>query len=768
MFYGISSRQIFVSPNRSFKCNIFRFAAFAELFEAAVKKGVVPIQNLHPGYYYHTSAEYSMKRRKTVEKSSMQLQNLDGNRFVCHWAPSEFYGQMRPVIDESLTVDFLGDRLQQDLVLATFQHELSVNHAAIILSLLTSALTQFKKYRCSRMKLIIMHEMADTYFSIDNYDMALQLLDQPMWEYRRGSWWLLMRICLVTVLKCAYVLGKWKTYVIACFEALNPKLDMSLSERSRLHNNLQKFLDGIVPDPEPDLNQSDVASAQTLWNAIISDRCFFLVPMHSIRSCIDVQVCFKTETVEAGCTTTVALSFTSNAVLPIGFSKLALLFNNSAYDSDFVIENAAFLILNPGETKNIDFAFSPLPEDTGHEIFVKSLKLSIGQPDASICGTLQWDLDVEDVAEVRSKVPFVSSFTKSTRLRTQLGRSCETIDSQVITTLLESVASDSKIPCTVFFRSEDEVEKVTLNIQVYYEIELLVGGKHLVFASTLQCSAVICILSPLAVDSHLLSQRGECIEELVVGQEFILNAVLNFGDIEVCVVDVVPELKDEFRLKEIDKFPLEKGKSGMRMNSEYGTGFNLRTVLRRCSSDRYRSGVHRVDYSLMEKVTVRTMEMSTLYADYDYGFTVTRFPLVKAPVVTCPVLVSCNMPAYGFIRTSFHLTYTIRNMATEIADLRLKVEPSEMIMFSGLLEDNIRLLPEVTFTVSLALLPLAVGHIDIPRLILSSSSYSDEMLNSIGQRNLLRKILILPCCKEVAEKAFLATAEAQDPFSRES
>ncbi|KAK8766832.1 hypothetical protein V5799_006390 [Amblyomma americanum] len=152
----------------------------------------------------------------------------------------EFYGQ-RPWQAKGR-----GDALDpqtEDLGIQALQYKekTQVDHSGLVVPLLSSAVAQFKKYRCPRMKRhlidvmalgdsMISHwyqvqvavvQIAEEYYSSTDYDKALSILTHVLWDYRSERWRPLVSNILTTALKCAYLSATMPAFLMLGLEFIS-------------------------------------------------------------------------------------------------------------------------------------------------------------------------------------------------------------------------------------------------------------------------------------------------------------------------------------------------------------------------------------------------------------------------------------------------------------------------------------------------------------------------------------------------------------------
>jgi hypothetical protein len=56
---GIRQKPTFVTC-----CSVFRFCAFGDIFDEAIRQGLPALQTQHPGFYYQQAAQLAVDRKE--------------------------------------------------------------------------------------------------------------------------------------------------------------------------------------------------------------------------------------------------------------------------------------------------------------------------------------------------------------------------------------------------------------------------------------------------------------------------------------------------------------------------------------------------------------------------------------------------------------------------------------------------------------------------------------------------------------------------------
>ncbi|XP_068596218.1 trafficking protein particle complex subunit 11 [Brachionichthys hirsutus] len=197
-----------------------QFQSFGELFDEAIKLGLPAIQTQNPGFYYQQAACYSQDRKLQAQQLCQAAASYSSSEPMdTQTGGLDFYGQ-RPWRQGHQSIDPPDAEKERTGILALQIKERDVPHSELIITLLSNAVAQFKKYKCPRMKSHLMVQMGEEYYHAKDYTKALKLLDYVMCDYRTERWGGLLTAILTTALRCAYLMASVKDYVLYCMELL--------------------------------------------------------------------------------------------------------------------------------------------------------------------------------------------------------------------------------------------------------------------------------------------------------------------------------------------------------------------------------------------------------------------------------------------------------------------------------------------------------------------------------------------------------------------
>ncbi|XP_053315422.1 trafficking protein particle complex subunit 11 [Spea bombifrons] len=408
-----------------------QFQAFGDLFDEAIKLGLTAIQTQNPGFYYQQAAYYSQERKQVAAH-------------LCNHDPSVLYPNPDPLDVPNGVLDFYGQRpwrqgiLSFDLsdpekekagILASQQKERTVVHSEQIISLLSSAVAQFKKYKCPRMKCHLMVQMGEEYYYAKDYSKALKLLDYVMCDYRSERWWTLLTSILTTALKCAYLMAQLNDYITYSLELLGRASTLKEDQKSRIEKNLIKVLMNESPDPEPECDESMVKTAQRLWTDRISlaGSNIFTIEVQDIVSFVQCKAKFLYPSFHVDTPVELFVYLKTDCPHPIRFTKLCVGFSNQEYNQFCVVEEQCqasdvleqsvqgTMCLVPGKTRKFSFKFVAKTEDVGKKIEITSVNLILGS-ETGRCVVLNWRGGGGDAASAQEAVQAARSFKRKPKL----------------------------------------------------------------------------------------------------------------------------------------------------------------------------------------------------------------------------------------------------------------------------------------------------------------------------------------------------------------
>lgn len=212
-----------------------QFSYFGEIFNEAVKNGLAAIQTQNPAIYYLKAAEHIYKRREIYQQNSA---------FVPITAepasPSTQYSL--------LYSDYFGVRngnereqgIDQQIIALVRELEGKYSYSAVIINLLSQAMSQFKIYRCGRSRKKCAVMMADEYYKSGEFTKALTLYSLMLQDFRQDKWYSIFTEILTKTIQSATLAASVNDLVSSSIEAFSTNIKISIAERQQILENLWK------------------------------------------------------------------------------------------------------------------------------------------------------------------------------------------------------------------------------------------------------------------------------------------------------------------------------------------------------------------------------------------------------------------------------------------------------------------------------------------------------------------------------------------------
>ncbi|CAN7985414.1 unnamed protein product [Ixodes hexagonus] len=393
------------SPRLAFEHSAWlskQFSQFGDLFEDAVRLGLTAIQTQHPGFYYQQAANHALARKEQALKLCQNVTACPDENILKGADSMEFYGQ-RPWQARALVKGETVSPQQEELGIQALQYmeKTTVNHSSLVVPLLSSAVAQFKKYRCPRMKRHLMVQIAEEYYANEEYDKALSILTHVLWDYRLERWRPLVSNILTTALKCAYLSASVPAFLMLGLEFVSSWIQGSQEEKSSVQTSVFNVVEGNPPVAFPGMSEANVGLADAAWRTALASRPkepLQNLDMDHIIQSIECKVQFTHHAFFADQRVGLKVCLRSNCPLPIKANRLSVHFNNQHYSSLCVVEDesaalsGSSLHLVPRRTQSFSFAFLPRTCDVNTDIQVSSVHLCLGSRDSPGL-TLVWNFD---------------------------------------------------------------------------------------------------------------------------------------------------------------------------------------------------------------------------------------------------------------------------------------------------------------------------------------------------------------------------------------
>uniref|UniRef100_A0A0R3QZB2 Foie-gras_1 domain-containing protein n=1 Tax=Brugia timori TaxID=42155 RepID=A0A0R3QZB2_9BILA len=278
----------------------------------------------------------------------------------------------------------------------------SPNHDRSI-ALLSSAMSQFKKYKCLRMQRYMMFLLSDEYFITGQYVKALQFASHLIWECRREGFMQPITILLLRALVCAFRVADVKEFMTLSMQMLNLRAFPTFAPiTEQIIANIELIRQGFpphVPIPNANISSTEIEACQNLWKMAFAERVFFSISAPRIDAFIRARVAFlnnTTETVHANSLILLMVALSSYSSKTIFFERMKITVSDGSKEPgelplyEFTEDNVE---INP-KKETVKMYKISLPQScctSARQLIMSGLSLEMGSVHSSVYGTMDWD-----------------------------------------------------------------------------------------------------------------------------------------------------------------------------------------------------------------------------------------------------------------------------------------------------------------------------------------------------------------------------------------
>nr|DBA29121.1 TPA: hypothetical protein GDO54_009378 [Pyxicephalus adspersus] len=712
-----------------------QFQAFGDLFDEAIKLGLTAIQTQNPGFYYQQAAYYAQERKHLAA-------------LLCNHSPSVTYPSPDPLETPNGALDFYGQRawrqgiLSFDLsdpekekagILALQLKERDVNHSEINISLLSSAVAQFKKYKCPRMKSHLMVQMGEEYYFAKDYTKALKLLDYVMCDYRSERWWTLLTSILTTALKCAYLMAQLKDYITYSLELLGRASTLKDDQKSRIEKNLINVLMNESPEAEPDCDASMVKAAQRLWadRVSLAGNNVFTIEVQDFITSVDLILGSETgrcvilnwrggggDAASAQEAVQASRSFKRRPKLP-----------ETEVHWDSITIQASTMIISRVPKLCVQLRHEP-PALT-NEIYCLMITIQS-----------QEDTVIKDVKLTAGLKPGQdANLTQKTLVTLEGAEMCDDSSPALLTDIpVGNLQPGEKLDMPLYIRCGTVGTRVFL-VYVSYLIDTSVEGKEIVCRCHRDETVTIETVYPFDVAVKFVSIKFEHLDRVYADKPFLLMTdILSASPWGLTILSSQLQLSssvtpvDELE-SHVENVVLQTGESASEC-------FCLQCPPIANPQNAVATGSYNISW-----------KRSSAGENVPIVNTVVTLPHVM--VESIPLHIKADLPSFGRVRESLPVKYHLQNKTGLVQDIEIAVEPSDAFMFSGLKQIRLQILPGTEQEMLYNFYPLMAGYQQLPSLninLLRFPNYTSHML----KRFLPTHIFVKPQGRHVDEDSIEA------------
>ncbi|KAJ8917803.1 hypothetical protein NQ315_010709 [Exocentrus adspersus] len=771
-----------------------QYSVFADVFDEAVKQGLPAVQTQHPGIYYQQAAQFAIMRKKSCLELCSSVKTYPHPDPLEGASHLEFYGQ-RPWRPGKVSAEPPDPQLEQNGIRALQFLETQVNHSTIIISLYGLAVAQYKTYRCPRTRRHLVLQMADEYYNSKDYGKSLTLLTHMLWDFRTERWSDILSQILEKALRCAYLTANTQDYVLLAVEILGSSVCISLDDKRRIYENLNRVLKKQIPFGDPKLPQDVLQNAIVLWQPVFSTApLLFSLDVSNIITCVETKARFTKNKYEVDQNVTIEVYIRNTCPFLLTFSSFSVTINTPDYNSEIGATNleAKSLHFHSNEVKRFVIEFVPDSNDVNKEIQIGSINILLGNP-LECCLDLKYtsmtnvssnypellhfkrtndELDFGNIRPLSSAtiVPRNSKLNvnfvhhqpallgewyeikidisndeqysiKDMKIEVDLGD--EASNAEVA---MQPKGSPQKLP--LFLSSPSSLQTKEQTSATVFVRAHDAGKYHLQVKITYTLDSekpvfciksdkiVILVVQPFEVTVKFLSLMMEETDRFYTGEEFGVMTQLNFNSPwPIFIEDTNFEFLTPVNSVEGN---LTSQVAGMLFNNEE-MGVEIRLGV--CN---------------------KTLESEANIGQYTVKWhrenghsTTTQITISGLPCESIPLGLKMIAPAHGFVRTPMVLSYHLQNRSQQLIQLDVFMEASEAFMFAGYKQFQISILPHSTRVLNYNMYPLIAGNVAIPRLNLTVPEndsgeppvMQEDQLKRLIERSIPSHIYVMPQVK---------------------
>uniref|UniRef100_A0A1Y1MLA7 Trafficking protein particle complex subunit 11 n=1 Tax=Photinus pyralis TaxID=7054 RepID=A0A1Y1MLA7_PHOPY len=774
-----------------------QFSVFGDIFDEAVKLGLPAVQTQHPGLYYQQAAQYAIARKKSCHELCQNITSYPTPDPLENLKNIEFYGQ-RSWRPGKLTAEPPDPHLESRGIQALQFLETQINHSNNIISLFGFAISQYKTYRCLRMRRYLVVQMAEEYYNSGDYGKSLTLFTHMLWDYRTENWWNLLTDILHKALQCAYLTASIQDYVSLSLELIGPSTKISTNKRKDIYENVHRIINKQIPEPDVNTPSNAIGAAHALWTQLFASQSSGVsLDMSNILCCIDTKARFTQSQYQGDQPVTVEILVRSSCIFPLQLANISCTISSGVSQTVHTMDKAETkdLTFNGNDVKKFVIEFMPDPNDIEKELQIGAVNLwlcngsvnhidlkftGLGNEANKVCADFlhfrrtSRPIYEFDNLKLLSKALIVPRDSKlglkiDHHQPALLG---EWYQIRLSITNKEVCAIDNlQLDINLTSEFTDQTELYTSIKEKAQQLPLLVKLKNLGPSESVQkkiylrCYSVgprnVCAkISYLLKSKRPIPSVKEELIDIPVVKPFELTTKFSsskFGDISKFYVDepfiIMPVINC------LSPWPIEIKSATL----ECSTSISLvdKTTKSQVEGVTLRNGDNGTDiyYANVLKPTETPIEVGHYSVKWkrENGETaVTQIKIKGLSIEWIPLNLELPLPAYGLVRTPLLVNYKFYNRSQHLLQLDMNMEASEAFMYAGYKQLQLSILPSSTKTLQYNLYPLVAGNVMLPKLSLTVSgegmeglTLTQEQLDNLIDRSLPTHVFIMPQGKKV-------------------
>lgn len=735
-----------------------QYSTFAELFDEAIRQGLPPVQTQHPGYYFQLAAQHAGQRQAACKEHCSNITEPPSDPLADE-AKLEFYGQ-RPWRPGKLSAEPADMAREMIGIQGLKAREKAVNHSMIVIGLLGNAISQFKIYRCPRMRRLLVVQMAAEYYNSRDYGKVLTLLMHMLWEYRSERWPVLLTDILKNALRAAFLSTSIQDYLTLAIEALGSHTTFTKEHRQTIYSNIVSILARKAPQPEPELPDDARELALEKWTNELgrSDNFVCTIDDTTMSSFVNVKTRFNATKYIVGARGNIEVFVRNLYEDKVEFSKLLVTVITPGCNSELELKYNfdTNLKFEANEMKKFICEFTAPAQVDGSEIQISTVSLYLGNEnyciimrfspatsDATVLERFYPEIQQYRSGSFEGIKPIVTAVIKQeeTNLDIVVNAAAPALLSEwlpiklslttgemlrnIVINIKQIIGENTNDPTTeLSLTTNDKQTTICVEIatidndkinQIIYMRSHQIGQRNFFIkieyttADGLKCSKELtyslAIVKPFDVTTQFYTQLFEPLTKAFVNELFIVMPhIVCTSPWPIKILGTSVELGNSITRKNdgeetnlLDETIIREGESAT----------DVYCVIPKAASEQPTStGVYTIKWQRNDDIS-EVIETST---------SVTLSPLWVEDAV---VGLEAKLPAHGWVRTPLCVSYFIKNHSDYLFTLRMTMEASDAFMFAGQKQVDVCIRPRNEKKVEWILRPLVAGFVALPTLSLT-------------------------------------------------
>ncbi|CAB3402230.1 unnamed protein product [Caenorhabditis bovis] len=755
---------------------------FAQIFEQAVVGGLSALATFNPGTHLDQAASiYSTANTEIAALKRNSPTNIPYPTPDPLVQETVFFGQ-RPW---RVGYDGLAPAEIEAAAVTAITQRLVVNHDGVI-SLLTAAMAQYKKYECVRMQRNVMCEMANVCYLNNDIPRALQLWSIVIRD--NAIPYLIRKDIMYRATWAAYAIASVKDFVACCMYLMcNSYSSILPSNAKQAFHNILESKPPIIPFPSDEVTDQQQLAYQDQWQKVLSERQFFSIQASKIESFLDVRVSFlESQIIEVNSRVAVRIEIRSDLPEELTISDVIVVckvkptqIGTDSTEREFAPLRLGTIQISAANPIKRVLTLDLKKVKQNEIVLVSRVTLEFGNRNSHMFGQLEFDelslnrkiriadvlgvetlkvggvkggIQLETAASVKCLIGDIAcadlqilnvaknavrnvklDFKRNEQQFTEaaavlfVDRGGSELKSELSIDLASEMLPKQKILLPIKF-SAQLVGSYDLQLEISYEYDE--AGE--VAQETSKINVGVEAKEPFSVSSHIMNINGVPMASILNHCEHVLNAnILSESSIRINTVEFL--LADVVHHCDNSNGTCRENLNELIQENEMIT---FSTVIRITANEEdSETPLGRLAVEWKRDAPNATPVRSIV-------------PLCRIPVIPCPIEISAHIKTSpAIVRVPIEISFELKNHSKEAVELVSNFDLNDVFMFSGERKASITVLPSSSRRLNVIVMALGAGRLTFPRINLKSPQVSDSLLQQ-ALRTLPATIFVLPKSKE--------------------